>query len=284
MSEPNDDITDQPSEAPRRGDITNEVRGDDRDYEPDRPPPPAKSKAWIFVVLGVALLLCVGGGGFLLLIMAVQKVREAAARAQSMNNCRQMCLAVNNIASNTATGDIPPSYGPFPAGGPNQSFFMNLLPYIGEQSLYNSAGSMSSVPVKTYIAPADPYNPGTSGLISYGSNATLLTVGTTPKLPGSFKGKTANTIVVFERTAKSGATWSSTGSYLFDVAGNSSPEYGDPSSWATYGTRATALSSAGCIVGLGDGSSRIVTKGNASAGWSWAMDPNVGGPTPPPGW
>ncbi len=238
-----------------------------------------------------------------LLIPAVQKVREAAARAQSLNNCKQMTLAVNNVASNTSTGDIPPAYGPFPAGTAStayQSFFQSLMPYIEQQNLYNNQGT-GTAPVKTYIAPSDPNNPGTSGLISYASNGVLLNannqIATAPaRLPASFFGRTSSTIVVCERTAKNWGTWQmlplasatatsspSAANFLLDTnattvsgASNSSPEFGAPASWqAKVGpfAQATALSSAGCIVGMGDGSSRIVTTGNASAAWGWAINP-----------
>ena len=77
-----------------------------------------------------------------LLIPAVQKVREAAARTQSINNCKQMVLAVNNVAGNTTNGYIPPSYGPFPYGSAtNTSFFVALLPYIEQNNLYTASAS-----------------------------------------------------------------------------------------------------------------------------------------------
>ena len=156
-----------------------------------------------------------------LLIPAVQKVREAAARTQSINNCKQMVLGVNNIASNTTTGSIPPSYGPYPAGSTlgNQSFFVSLLPYIEQNNLYSAltttGPAVSSSPVKTYIAPADPYNAGSNGLISYGSNATLLGFASTPtgtptiqpQFPSSFFGRTSGVIVVFEPSAEDRAQW-----------------------------------------------------------------------------
>jgi prepilin-type N-terminal cleavage/methylation domain-containing protein len=224
-----------------------------------------------------------------LLIPAVQKVREAAARTQSLNNCKQMCLGVHNCASNSTDGYIPPSYGTFPVGAPtSQSFFQSLLPYIEQQNL--ASNPVATTPVKTYFAPADPNNPGSNGLISYGSNATVLTVGGNPRLPASFGDRTSSVILVFERTALSGATWSSNTSYLIDTNGNSIPDFNSAGSWAasaSYNTQATAFTAAGCIVGMGDGSSRVVTQGAAggaaasgSNAWGWAMNPNDPSPQP----
>ena len=194
-------------------------------------------------------------------------------------------MAVNNASTTSTRGYIPPSYSPYPPTNTtsgNQSFFVWLLPYIEGGCLYTQSAANSNVPVKSYIAWSDPFNPGISALISYGSNATLLTVdGAT--LPDSFAGRSANVILVFERTAKSGATWNNAGSYLMDTNGSSSPEFGAPPSWSGYG-RATSLKDAGCMVGMGDGSARVVTQSNANAGWAWAMDPSIGTTTIPNGW
>jgi hypothetical protein len=256
----------------------------------------------------------------------VQKVREAAARIQSVNNCKQMCLAVNNVASNTSTGDIPPAYGPFPTGGPVQSFFTALLPYIEQQNLYTSytasiaAGTAPpNAPVKTYIAPSDPNNPGTTALISYASNGVLLNSNqlvsqAPPRLPSSFFGRTSSTIVVMERTGKNWGNWymtptsatnpAPTNAYDFLLEGTATggpttpitaipsgtsttiPEFGSPANWAALAgpyAQATGLTAAGCIVGMGDGSARVVTTGNATAAWGWAINPQNANPQPS-GW
>jgi prepilin-type N-terminal cleavage/methylation domain-containing protein/prepilin-type processing-associated H-X9-DG protein len=134
-----------------------------------------------------------------LLLPAVQKVREAAARAQCQNNLKQMCLAIHNLAG-TYNGELPPCLGGFPGkttynyrdwppptgtgpgANPNNSFggtLFYLLPFIEQQNLLKwcqntggtgydpqfgagpiSIGDNLLLPVKTYICPSDPtYTP-----------------------------------------------------------------------------------------------------------------------------
>jgi prepilin-type N-terminal cleavage/methylation domain-containing protein len=207
-----------------------------------------------------------------LLLPAIQKVREAAARAQSQNNCSQMGKALHNAASNTITGNIPPAFGSF-NGSPSQSFFFSLLPYIEQGNLANAGGNG---PVKTYIAPADPNNPGTTAAISYASNGVLLAG--TPRLPASFGGRTSGVIVVFEKSAIGGTTVTSNNTFLSSAV---LPNFGPPSSWTA--STPHALTNAGCTVMMGDGSVRTVTAGSAAAGWAWAFDPNNAG-AQPSGW
>ena len=169
-----------------------------------------------------------------LLLPAVQKVREAAARAQSQNNLKQMGLATANFAG-TYNGILPPGYGEFPATGSggwlgNQTegtCFFNLLPFIEQQNLYNQAATNGgqahlsmvlqwngiSRSVKTYIAPADPsWQTGNNALTSYRYNglAWFNPVGSqnwngSPMFPTSFTDGTSNTILFTEGFAIEGS-------------------------------------------------------------------------------
>jgi prepilin-type N-terminal cleavage/methylation domain-containing protein len=282
-----------------------------------------------------------------LLLPAVQKVREAAARTQSINNSKQMVLAVNNIAGNTSTGNVPPAYGLFPFNGTTgaaQTFFVSIMPFIEQGNLINTTtGGLvnTTTPVKTFIAPGDPYNPGTSTLCSYAANGTVLgwagsSAGTAagtgltpangsntiqPRFPNSFGGRTSGMIVVAERTARTTCNYyypspyytaippatavtvattatpvpwfveTATAAQLTTGPAVTVPTFAAASTWPTTGTMSTpctALTSAGCVVGMADGSSRIVTTGSANAGgtgvgWIWATNPFDVNPQPA-GW
>jgi Protein of unknown function (DUF1559) len=79
----------------------------------------------------IAVLLILLG----LLIPAVQRVRQAAARAQSTNNLKQMALAVHN--AHDVYNGMPPIVGEF--ANKTGSLHFYLLPFIEQQNLYNGA-------------------------------------------------------------------------------------------------------------------------------------------------
>lgn len=69
------------------------------------------------------------------LVEAVQKVRESAARLQSVNNLKQLALAMHNY--HDTNGQFPPQATFNKNGKPMLSWRVMILPYIEQKNLYN---------------------------------------------------------------------------------------------------------------------------------------------------
>jgi hypothetical protein len=76
----------------------------------------------------------VGGVGVALLLPAVQAAREAARRVHSMNNMKQIALAMLNYLDNHRR--FPPAYSTDKPGKPLLSWRVLILPYLEEEELY----------------------------------------------------------------------------------------------------------------------------------------------------
>ncbi len=132
-----------------------------------------------------------------LILPAVQKSREAAARAQCMNNLKQIALATQHL--HDTHGKLPPVAGALP--GLSQKNFgpltFWLLPFLEQDNLYKKAVNKNGVynsannavhkeVIKTYLCPSDPslgnnQSPDGWALCSYAANALAFSKATCDK-------------------------------------------------------------------------------------------------------
>jgi prepilin-type N-terminal cleavage/methylation domain-containing protein/prepilin-type processing-associated H-X9-DG protein len=179
-----------------------------------------------------------------LLLPAVQKVREAANRAQCQNNLKQLSLAVANCID-THQGIIPPAIGVYPVtagnGSPNNAeggLLFIILPFLEQQNMYNACYSnndsspnggggrnggkptyvswtcQSYTDPKVFICPSDATYGSSWGKqvqTSYGYNGQVFQTaylwgwGTQHKFPAFITDGTSNTIFFTEKVAAAGS-------------------------------------------------------------------------------
>jgi len=106
-----------------------------------------------------------------LLLPAVQSAREAARRAQCVNNLKQMGLAAMNFESTNST--LPPVFGrrwtvPAPAGSDRANILAVMMPFLEQGNIYNTwnfdrnqnnaaeNNTARTVQVNAYQCPSEP--------------------------------------------------------------------------------------------------------------------------------
>jgi prepilin-type N-terminal cleavage/methylation domain-containing protein len=273
-----------------------------------------------------------------LLLPAVQKVREAAARVQCMNNFKQINLATINC-SDTHSGLMPPGRGWYPSPGPsaNNGYFGalgHILPFLEQQNIYNltlvpAGGPLNggtntySYPIytsnsnvfwtmqgtfaapKAYLCPSDPslgllnqspsyvndpnWYPKTASSVANNEQVLIDEWGGGLPLsyPGSIADGTSNTCLFTEIYAYCGADnilpWFNGDNCMFDPYYNGGVTGVGPTMFQVMPTQAAcqanrpqAYHAGGIMVGMADGSARLVTQGVSPATWWYIMTPQGG--------
>lgn len=159
------------------------------------------------------------------LVRAIQRARQAAMREQSMNNLKQIALAMHGYHEARKHFPAPASQGP--AGKPLLSWRVAILPYLGEEPLYKQFHldeSWDSPHNKTLIdkmpsafrsARPQAAKGRTAYVVPISQGALYASLTDEPQLKDITDG-TANTIMVAEVDDPHAVVWTKPDDFSFD--------------------------------------------------------------------
>jgi prepilin-type N-terminal cleavage/methylation domain-containing protein len=171
-----------------------------------RSPRPAFTLFELLVVLAILAIL-LG-----LLLPAVARVRQAAARTQSLNNLKQIGLSLHNYND---------TYTRLPTGVDDNHFSTGsrLLPFLEQEALYRTIDFTKSIDdkanaearkavIKTYLSPDDPVVQVKPewGATNYLYNDLVFFLNSISRIPASFPDGLSNTIVTGDTLKGDGGT------------------------------------------------------------------------------
>lgn len=159
-----------------------------------------------------------------LLLPAVQAAREAARRAQSANNLKQIGLAMHNYYDVQKT---LPARANFKDDKPMLSWRVHLLPYLGQDSLYkqfhldepwDSQHNQTLIPLMPAVFrnPSSTAKPGTSDYLGVAGQG-LMFEGAKGRTMAEIRDGTANTIMIVEADPDRAVIWTRPEDWQFDA-------------------------------------------------------------------
>ncbi len=256
-----------------------------------------------------------------LLLPAVQKVREAAARAKSQNNLKQLGLAVHNY--HDVMSHVPGAATLDSKSGLYLPLHFQLLPYVEQQNVVNlffnaptsnnyfRVAAATVIPV--YKSPLDfsvggsPTLVASSGTYAYANYAGNVEIFAKDAVIGQVQhgsnwtsnmrltditDGTSNTVLFGEKYSKCGSgycLWGYQNGYnwiamalffpeLLTSGATTVPPQNKPTVSSCNPDNVQAMSAAGCMIGMCDGSVRNVTTSISPSTWYRATWPQDGLP------
>jgi prepilin-type N-terminal cleavage/methylation domain-containing protein/prepilin-type processing-associated H-X9-DG protein len=158
-------------------------------------PSPRRVRRAGFTLIELLVVISIIAVLIALLLPAVQSAREAARRAQCINNLKQLALAVLNYhtASDCFPANSYSGLGPSQQNYPNFSNFVILTPFIEQQAIFNATNfaltdyepdniTIAGVAINTLMCPSDRWTPkvinGSDPNASFVENVNALPPGT----------------------------------------------------------------------------------------------------------